>query len=73
MNPGPRNASRGVRDCSWSLWRPQGRAPRASRTEMSRGLRQRLSREALVKVARVGLVASLPARTITQAGHRPSI
>ena len=30
MNPGPRNASRGGRDCSWSLWRPQGRAPQAS-------------------------------------------
>jgi hypothetical protein len=44
MNPGPRNASRGVRDCSWSLWRSQGRAPRASRTEMSRGLRQQVRR-----------------------------
>ena len=44
MNPGPRNVSRGVRDCSWSLWRPQGRAPRASRTEMSRGLRQPVRR-----------------------------
>ena len=26
MNPGPRNASRGVRDCSWGLWRLQQRA-----------------------------------------------
>ena len=32
MNPGPRNASRGVRDCSWSLWRPQQRGPQASPT-----------------------------------------
>ena len=29
-NPGPQNASRGVRDCSWSLWRLQQRAPQAS-------------------------------------------
>lgn len=44
MNHGPRNVSRGVRDCSWSLWRRQERAPQASGTEPSRGLRQQLSR-----------------------------
>jgi DNA-binding transcriptional MocR family regulator len=29
-NPGLQNASRGVRDCIWSLWRPQQRARQAS-------------------------------------------
>ena len=32
MNPGLPNASRGVRDCSWSLRRSQGRAPQAPST-----------------------------------------
>ena len=42
-NPGPQNASRGMRDCSWSLWRPQVRASQASCAETSPELRQRLA------------------------------
>ena len=48
----------GTRDDWRRRPRPQERAPRASRTEMSRGLRQQVRRGALVRVARIGLVAA---------------